>query len=179
MLSLAVGLAGCAARAPNLPPVVPSGIQDRTGHPIRPLDQRPDGAVPAGVNLADGITEDEAAATALWNNAQLAADLAGLGVARADLIDAGLFRNPSLQMLLPVGPKPFELSILYPLEQLWQRPRRMAAARRQWEQVAESLVQNGLDMVRDARQAQAALLQAQDRARVAREAADLGREIAH
>jgi len=178
VLMFAVGLAGCAARAPNLPPLVPTGVQDRTGHGIRPLEQRPDGSLPVGVVLSDGVTEDEAVATALWNNAQLAADLAGLGLATADLVEAGLLRNPSLQMLLPVGPKPFELSVLFPLEQLWQRPRRMAAARKQWEQVAETLVQNGLDTARDARHAHAALLQAQERARVAHEAAELGREIA-
>ena len=70
LVALAVGLAGCAARAPNLPPVVPEGIEKRTGHPIRPLEQRPDGTLPAGVNLSDGVTEEEAVAVALWNNAQ-------------------------------------------------------------------------------------------------------------
>ena len=54
----------------------------------------------------------------------------------------------------------------------------MDAARKQWDQLAESLVQNGLDTARDARQAQVALVQAQERARVSREAADLGRQIA-
>ncbi len=178
LVALAVGLAGCAARAPNLPPVVPDGIEKRTGHPVRPLEQRPDGALPAGVSLADGVTEEEAVAVALWNNAKLAADLAGLGVARADLIEAATWRNPTLQMLFPVGLKPFELALTYPLEVFWQRPKRMEAARKQWDQLAESLVQNGLDTARDARQAQAALVQAQERARVAREAADLGRQIA-
>jgi cobalt-zinc-cadmium efflux system outer membrane protein len=173
-----VGLAGCAARAPNLPPIVPEGVEQRTGHAVRPLEERPDGTLPAGVNLADGVTEEEAVAAALWNNAGLSADLAGLGVAKADLIEAGTWRNPSLQLLLPVGLKPFELAISYPLEVFWQRPKRMAAARKQWDQVAESLVQNGLDTARDARQAQAALVQAQDRARVSRELADLARQIA-
>ena len=178
LMALTVSLAGCAARAPNLPPVVPEGIEKRTGHPVRPLEQRPDGALPAGVNLADGVTEEEAVAAALWNNARLAADLAGLGVARADLIEAATWRNPTLQLLFPVGVKPFELAISYPLEIFWQRPKRMDAARKQWDQLAESLVQNGLDTARDARQAQVALVQAQERARVAREAADLGRQIA-
>jgi cobalt-zinc-cadmium efflux system outer membrane protein len=129
LVALAVGLAGCAARAPNLPPVVPDGIEKRTGHPVRPLEQRPDGALPAGVNVADGVTEEEAVAVALWNNAKLAADLASLGVARADLIEAGTWRNPTLQMLFPVGLKPFELALTYPLEVFWQRPKRMEAAR--------------------------------------------------
>ena len=116
LVALAMGLAGCAARAPNLPPVVPDGIEKRTGHPVRPLEQRPDGTLPAGVNLSDGVTEEEAVAVALWNNAKLAADLAGLGVARADLIEAATWRNPTLQMLFPIGLKPFELAVSYPLE---------------------------------------------------------------
>ncbi len=179
LLVVAATLApGCAARAPSLPPHTATEVERRSGHPMRPPDQQVDGALPAGIDLADGVTEDEAVAAALWNNAALSADLAGLGLARADLIDAGLLRNPSLQMLLPVGAKPFELSILFPLEQLWQRPKRVAAARRQWEQVAEGLVQHGLDTARDARQAWAALLRAQERQSATAEAAALRREIA-
>jgi hypothetical protein len=81
-----------------------------------------DSTLPAGVDLADGVTEDEAVAASLWNNAALSADLGSLGLARANLIKAGLIENPSLQMLLPVGAKPFELAISWPIEQLWQRP---------------------------------------------------------
>lgn len=169
---------GCAARAPNLPPHTATEVERRSGHPMRPPDQRVDSVMPAGVNLADGVTEDEAVAAALWNNAALSADLAGLGLARANLVEAGLIRNPSLQMLLPVGAKPFELAITWPIEQLWQRPKRMAAARTQWEQVAEGLVQHGLDAARNARHAWAALLRAQDRREATADAARLRREIA-
>src|SRR5512139_2987987 len=145
-------------RPPTLPPVTQTGVQDGTGHPIRPPGERPDAAPPPGVVLGDGVTEDEAVSCSLWNNAQLAADLAGLGIAKANLIEAGQFRNPTLQMLFPVGPKPFELTLAIPIEQFWQRPRRVKAAQAQWDQVAASLVQNGLDTARAARRAHAALL---------------------
>ena len=178
VLLLSVLAAACALRPPALPPVTQTGVQAGAGHEIRPPGERPDGAMPPGVALEDGITEDEAVASALWNNAQLAADLAGLGVARASLIEAGQFRNPTLQMLFPIGPKPFELTLAFPIEQFWQRPKRVKAAQAQWDQVAASLVQNGLDTARAARRAHAALLQAQDRLAAAREASGLRTQIA-
>ena len=175
---LALLAAACAMRPPTLPPVTQTGVQAGAGHPIRPPGERPDGAAPPGVALGDGVTEDEAVSCALWNNAQLAADLAGLGIARASLIEAGQFRNPTLQMLFPIGSKPFELTLAIPIEQFWQRPRRVKAAQAQWDQVAASLVQNGLDTARAARRAHAALLQAQDRQAAVREAAGLRTQIA-
>jgi cobalt-zinc-cadmium efflux system outer membrane protein len=103
----------------------------------------------------------------------LAADLAGLGVARANLIDAGQFRNPTLQTLFPIGAKPFELTLSLPIEQFLLRPSRVKAARAQWEVAAESLIQNGLNMARDARLGHASLVQAQARSATAREAAEV------
>ena len=177
-LLLAVLAAACALQPPTLPPVTQAGVQAGAGHPIRPPGERPDGAAPPGVVVEDGVTEDEAVASALWNNAQLAADLAGLGIARASLIEAGQFRNPTLQMLFPIGPKPFELTLAFPIEQFWQRPKRVKAAQAQWDQVAAGLVQNGLDTARAVRRAHVALLQAQDRLSAAREASGLRTQIA-
>ena len=171
-------LTGCAVRQPVTPNLTQDQVRTRTGQDVRPLDQKPDGSLPPGVDLTGGVTEEAAVAVALWNNGQLAADLAALGLARANLLEAGLLRNPSLQLLFPVGAKPFELALTYPLEQFWQRPRRVAAARAQWEQVAQGLVQNGLNTARDARQAHAALLQAGQRVRIARESSDLQSGIA-
>ncbi|MFK7847985.1 MAG: TolC family protein [Rhodothermales bacterium] len=44
--------------------------------------------------LADTLTMDKAVQAALLNNRRLQATFASLGVARADLLQAGLFRNP-------------------------------------------------------------------------------------
>jgi cobalt-zinc-cadmium efflux system outer membrane protein len=99
-------------------------------------------------------------------------------LAQADLLDAGLLRNPNIQLLLPTTTKPFELFGQFAVEQFWQRPRRISAAKKQWDQVAQALLQNGLNTVRDTRQAHAALLQAQVRSRIAAESADLRQQIA-
>jgi outer membrane protein, heavy metal efflux system len=178
VVALAGLLPACAVHAPRPPGQIADEIQKRAGHPVRPPDVRPTGDLPAGVTLDDGVTEDDAVATALWNNGQLSADLAALGVARANLLEAGLLRNPSLQVLFPVGAKPFELALTWPIDQLVQRPRRVAAATRTWEQVAEGLVQHGLNAARDARYAHAALVQAQERERLSAESAALRADIA-
>lgn len=123
--------------------------------------------IPEGVALRDGLTEDEAVAVALWNNATFNADLTALGFARADLKEAGLLRNPVLSVLFPVGPKQLEAALNLPIEILWQRPRRVAAARANVRRVAESLEQNALNLVRDVRLAYADVVLAQDRARLA------------
>jgi cobalt-zinc-cadmium efflux system outer membrane protein len=178
VLILAGLAASCAIKPPASPPVTEAGIQSRTGHVVRPPAERADGALPPGVDLADGVTQDEAVATALWSNAQLAADLAGLGLARADLVDAGQFRNPTLGMLFPIGPKPFELTLAFPIEQFWQRPKRIKAAQARWDLVAEGLIQNGLNTAHAARRQHAALVQAQERLAAAREGAAVRERIA-
>lgn len=121
-------------------------------------------SIPEGVSLSDGLTEDEAVAVALWNNATFNADLTALGFARADLREAGLLRNPVLSVLFPIGPKQLEAVVNLPIELLWQRPRRVAAAKTNVQRVAESLEQNALNLVRDVRLAYSDVLLAQDRA---------------
>jgi outer membrane protein, heavy metal efflux system len=127
-----------------------------TGHATRASAEGDRAArVPDRVTLDDGLTEDEAVATALWNNAAFQADLTQLGFTRADLADAGLLPNPTLSLLLPIGPRQIEAWLAWPIEVLWQRPGRVAAARLDVQRVAESLVQSGLDLARDARLAHA------------------------
>lgn len=46
-------------------------------------------------NISNGLSRDEAVKTALMNNPSLQADFAKLGIAKADLIQAGLYTNPT------------------------------------------------------------------------------------
>ncbi|MDQ3650499.1 MAG: TolC family protein [Acidobacteriota bacterium] len=133
--------------------------------------------IPEGVSLADGLTEDEAVAVALWNNATFNADLTALGFARADLKEAGLLRNPVLSILFPIGPKQLEAVVNLPIELLWQRPKRVAAAKANVGRVAESLEQNALNLVRDVRLAYADVMLAQDRAALAANVVETRRPI--
>ena len=82
-----------------------------------------------GPGVDDGLNQTEAVAIALWNNADFQASLTDLGFARADLVEAGLLRNPVLSLLFPVGPKRLEATLKWPIETLWERPLRIRGGR--------------------------------------------------
>lgn len=155
-----------------------SGIANRTGLPEPPEPtRRTEAQLPPGVSLDRPLAPDDAAALALWKNTQLQADLAALGLARADVIDAWLLRNPRLDMLFPVGLKPFELLMNFPFDAFWSRPRRVQASQAAYDQLAQSLIQNGLNTVRDARVAHADLMLAMSREKAAERVAALRSRI--
>jgi cobalt-zinc-cadmium efflux system outer membrane protein len=105
IFSLTVYLAGCALHSVHNESYVSDAISDRTGHELKSEIEEEDVLLPEGIAIDDGLTEDEAAAIAVWNNAQFRADLVHLGFARADLIEAGMLRNPVFSLLFPLGPR--------------------------------------------------------------------------
>jgi cobalt-zinc-cadmium efflux system outer membrane protein len=111
--------------------------------------------IPPGVELGDGLSEAEAIACALWNNAPFHATLSRLGMARGDLVQAGLLTNPQLQLLLPGGSKQFEWTMYVGLEALILRRHRVEISERELCRTAQDLVQLGLNLVRDTRLAYA------------------------
>ena len=135
--ALLFSASGCATKAPV---VTPADVVTRTGVPPRPADAQGT-AIPPGVVIEDGLTQDEAVAIALWNNPDFQVQLANLGFARADLLDAGLLPNPVLSLLFPIGPKQLEWTLRWPIEVLWQRPRRVRAAGLSADSVAAGLEQ--------------------------------------
>ncbi|ATQ69012.1 MULTISPECIES: TolC family protein [Methylosinus] len=133
---------------------------------------------PPGVSPADGLSEDELVALALWNNASFRESLADLGLSRADLAQAGMLPNPTVWTLFPGGVKPFELMLRYPVEAFWLRPARMEIAEQEVERTIQRLVQNGLDLIRDMRVACAELASARERAELAATMAKLAQDTA-
>ena len=113
--------------------------------------------LPPDLTFEDGLSEDEAIATALSNNSAFQATLAQLGMAEGDLIQAGLLTNPSFTTFFPVSVKQWEWTLYVPIESFVLRPQRLKVARNQYENVAHQLVQNGLTLVRDVRVAYADL----------------------
>ncbi len=79
-----------------------------------------------------------------------------------------MIANPCLSLLFPVGPKQLEATLRWPVEVLWERPRRVAAAALSLEVAAKGLVQSGLDLALAVRLAHADLALAIDRQRLAR-----------
>ncbi len=156
-------------------------IEQRIGYGLRSPEAIPrarEFSLPPGVSLEEALSEQDAVAIAMWNNAELEATLAELGLARADLVEAGLLVNPDLQILLGLGTKPFELLLSLPIQALWQRPRRVAAAELDLDRVSQGLVQNGIDLVRDVRIAHTELTLAEQQAKIQAEAARLRKRIA-
>ena len=144
----AIALSFFMACAGVQPPTTSPDLHTRTGVPARP--GQPDGVgLPPDVRLDDGVTQDEAVAIALWNNPDFQAQIAALGFARADLVEAGLLKNPILSLLFPVGPKQLEATLKWPIEVLWERPRRVAAAKTAFDAAAAALEQQGLSLVAD------------------------------
>src|SRR5262245_44861833 len=178
VLTLALpGPLGCVAPVGSEYPHVAGELHHRTGHAPEGEGLRP--LLPPGVDLGDGLSEDEVVRLALCNNAAFHEMLADLGLARADLIQAGLLSNPDLWLLSPVGVKQLEFAVTFPLEALWLRPARQDAAGRESGRVAERLVQSGLDLARDARWAWADVLLATERRTVAAEVVRLRQAIAN
>ena len=166
LLLVALTTAGCASHATV---ATPADVVRRTGVPARPPDATGT-VIPPGVAIDDGLTPDEAVAIALWNNPDFQVQLANLGFARADLVEAGLLQNPVLALLFPWGPKQLEATVRWPIEALWQRPKRIAAATLSAQSIAAGLEQDGLTLVSDVKLAYAEYALAQDRVTLAERA---------
>jgi cobalt-zinc-cadmium efflux system outer membrane protein len=83
------------------------------------------------VTLAqDGLTRDEAAHIAILNNRTLQAELENLGLAAAELTQAGLLQNPTLEAFIafPLSVGSSGLGLIGWLSDLWQVPRRKRVA---------------------------------------------------
>ncbi|HUR59015.1 MAG TPA: TolC family protein [Opitutaceae bacterium] len=174
-----VFLAGCAV--PESKHVqrstVGADLQNRGLPAIRADGTQASAQLPPGVSLGDGLSAGEAVATALWNNAAFQENLSKLGLARGDLVQAGLLANPTLSMLFPLGPKQLEFTAAIPFEGLWLRSKRIAIAEIEAERVAHGLVQSGLDLARDVRMTFSDVLLARDREAVAAETLTIREQI--
>ena len=155
-------------------------IPNRSGDVSQNLWRASEGkfVLPPGASLEDGLTEDEAVSIALWNNAAFQELLVDLGIARGDLIQAGLLPNPEFVYFWPVSDKPFKYLFDMPLEAIWLRPIRVRSAAMEAERVSERLAQAGLDLARDTRQAYADLALAHERRRIAIQATELRGRVA-
>ncbi|MCF7976369.1 MAG: TolC family protein [Phycisphaerae bacterium] len=170
--------AGCSVKSPYDRDYVSEGIKEHATFELGQGIEPGKWSVPEGMSLENGLTQDECVALALWNNAQFQADLSALGFARADLLEANMLPNPVFSLFFPVGPKLLETRLAMPIEALWQRPERLAAAHLNAEAVAENLIEHGLGFVREVQAAYVAVWRATERTRLAQEEAALSTEMA-
>jgi len=134
--------------------------------------------LPPGINVDDGITEDDAVAIALWNNAQFRADLATMAIAEADVVDAGTIPNPVLRYLSPNAGIVAQGYLNVAIDFLWQRPARIEAAQQEAERTAATLVRRSYTLIRDVQVAYTDLLLARKRARLLTENLSLRTQLA-
>ncbi len=171
-------VAGCTVHPPNGRSYVSEGIKERTDYELGQVKEPGEFNFPEGISLENGLSQDEAVAVALWNNAQFQADLAVLGFARADLIEADMLANPVFSILFPIGPKLLEAKLNLPIDVLWQRPHRIAAAKLDAQSLSENLIEHGLALIRDVQTTYADLWLAQERVRLAQQDAQLRVQMA-
>lgn len=157
---------------------VSTDIECRMGYSLGPQANPCVTFLPYGIRLEDGLSEDGAILIALWNNAAFNELLADLGIARGDLIQAGLLPNPEFLYYFSAPDKPLRWLVDFPLEALWLRPIRVKAAGSESARVGQRLSQAGLDLIRDVRQAYADAVLARGRQRVAQENLRLRGDIA-
>lgn len=175
----ALSVATCAACATTgqVPTrgTVDAAIRTRTNLGIRVEGTE---TAPPGVVVDDGLTSEEAVSIALWNSPSFQATLADLGIARADVVEAGLLRNPVFSLLFPWGPKQLEWTLQFPFEVLWQRPKRVAAAQLNAQVIGERLVWDALTLVAQTRTAHAEAIITERRLGLTVENADLVQRLA-
>ncbi|HEX6885400.1 MAG TPA: TolC family protein [Planctomycetota bacterium] len=133
-----VGVLGLAAGCATVDPrpeqaEARAAIRAATGvADVHDPEAPPDAETLAGW-LADGLTLDEALRIALLENRRLQAGFARLGVSKAELVQAGLWRDPrvSFAVLLPSGGGAvrWTLDLAASVLDLWELPRREALAR--------------------------------------------------
>ena len=157
-LALAVALAGCSGFSPDGGlDHVSSLARERAGFGV----QRESEAGQAQVIelLAGDLTPDSAVQIALLNNKRLQVALADLGVAEADLVQAGRLRNPRLSVgrLSGNGVTETDRAVLIDLAGLLTMPLRRAIEERRFSQAQ---LQTALQVVRLAADTRRAYFQA-------------------
>jgi outer membrane protein TolC len=189
---IAIGLAalvmtGCASFSPDGGLDAVSTItSERTGQPVR--FQKADSNAHAATDtvrdlLAKPLTPDSAVRLALLNNQGLRTAFAELGVAEADLVQAGRMRNPGFSFGRLRGGSDVEIerSIMFDLVGLLTIPIRHGIEQRRFEQAKLQAAAQAVQLAADTRRAYFNAVAAQQTAQFmeqAQSAADAGAELA-
>lgn len=134
--------------------------------------------------LRDELTADRAVAVAMANSPRLQATLAELGIARAELLQASVVRNPlfEAEIRFPRDPfRPYELRLAQTLVDLIQLPRRRAIGRAAFDAAKLRVTSEVVRVAADVREHHAELLAASQRVAQSRanlEAAKAAAELA-
>lgn len=157
---------------------------ERTGQDLPLSKTAPEGVVPAAAALlAEPLTADSAVRIALLNNRGLQAALAELGVAEADLVQAGRIRNPgfSFGRMREGSDVEIERAIGFDLIGLFTIPLRSEIEGRRFEQAKLSAAAQAVELAARTRKAYYQAVAAQQTVQYMQqvgEAAEAGAELA-
>jgi cobalt-zinc-cadmium efflux system outer membrane protein len=160
MAALPVGLLmGCASVAPERGhDRVASLVEQRTGRKTRWEKGPPDDAAVADwvrSTTAAGLTRARAVEIALVNSPELAVLYEELGISQADMVQAGLLKNPSVgaEIGLPITDKGFSelrFSLVQDFLDLFVLPLRKEIARQQFEADTLRVAHRALEVAAEA-----------------------------
>ena len=156
---------------------VSAAVQERTGQQAqRQKSGGDDAAMQRAVEeiLARPLTPDSAVRLALSNNKGLQASFAGLGVAEADLVQAGRLRNPgfSFGRLRGGGNVEIDRSIMFDFVGLLTLPARTGIEGRRFEQAKLLAAAQAVQLAADTRKAYFNAVAAQQSAHYAAQVAE-------
>lgn len=178
-------LAGCTTFSPDGGMNDVSAItQERIGQPVQRSEANDDNpSVAVKQLLAHPLSADAAMRVALLNNRGLQASLAELGVAEADLVQAGRLRNPgfSFSRLRAGDDIEIERTVLFDLAGLLTIPLRTKIEQRRFEQAKWQAASHAVRIAGDTRRAYFNAIAAQQSADYMAqvvEAAEAGAELA-
>ena len=135
---------------------VQSAIRERSGFQTYWDQQAPEGTSEADrvrSMLEQDLTESSAVEIALLNNRGLQATFEELGIGRADLIQAGLIRNPILAGEIRFPSSPFEITLTQTIVDLFTLRRRKDLAAAAFEATKLRVGTQVLDVVAEVRSA--------------------------
>jgi outer membrane protein TolC len=150
-------LAGCASFSPDGGMTQVSSLtQERTGQPV--TFQRSDADTDqararVATLLKEPLTADAAVEVALLNNRGLQAQLGNLGIAEADLVQAGRLRNPvfSFGHLAGGGALEVDRSVMFDVLGLLTMPTQTRVAQRRFEQAQLQAAFDAVGLASEAR----------------------------
>ncbi|NEX59991.1 TolC family protein [Noviherbaspirillum galbum] len=150
-------LGGCATfSADGGFDMVSTLTRERTGHAVeRPTQDESTGRSRTRQLLASPLSPDAAVELALLNNRNLQASFAELGIAEADLVQAGRMRNPGVSFSRLRGGEDVEIErgIMFDLIGLLTIPVRSGIEQRRFEQAKLQAASKAVGLAADTRRA--------------------------